>query len=445
MTASPDRDAQDSGATDKPSGLMGIVKVILGNGSYVALGFLANVVSANSLTPAEFGLVSIALATLNVLQEISGNGLDLAMVRLAAPHVEREPSVAASYFRAALQLKLLVNGAIALLLFACAPLLAQGVFDNPDMAPMLRWVSAGLIGAALYNYMLARVQAEEEFTLYAILRASNNVAKLLVLALIWLLGTFTPDSVMGAWMSAFFIGYVLAVAFGETRKFRREPHTPVLQPEYWRRMFDFSKWVIASSFLFSLYSRTDMLILARFANTEAIGQYAAAWNITFIIDLLTYSVIIALLPRASKIHHRDEFAPYLRSTFMVCAVLALLLLPAFFLSDWFFSVFFPAYTASSDLFRVLFIGAIITLLFHPLYLILYARNRVNRLTLINFLLFIGCAVGGLLVIPYYGAPGAAWVTVSGRVFAAALICYFVHVELQTVFAEHRADRDGQGA
>ncbi|MCB1842054.1 MAG: oligosaccharide flippase family protein [Halioglobus sp.] len=425
------------GDQNNTGGFLKVVKVILGNGSYVALGFFANVVSANGLTPAEFGLVSVALATLNVLQEVCGNGLDLSMVRLAAPHVESNPQRAAAYYRAALQLKLLVNGAVALLLFLFAPGIAGLVFSNPDIAPLLRWVSLGLLGASLYNYMLARVQAEERFSLYAVLRASNNVGKLLVLGVIAMLDLFTPDGVLAAWIAAFFIGYLLSLAMGVTRH-TAQPEGKHLDSTYWTQLFHFGKWVVASSFLFSLYSRVDMLVLARYVDAADIGQYAAAWNITYIIDLMTYSVIIALLPQAVKIQHHGDFPGYLKRTFGICLVIALSLAPLYLLSGLLFSIFFPAYTGSADLFRILFIGAIITLLFHPLYLILYARNRVNRLALINFLLLAFSIVLSLAVIPQYGAEGAAWVTVIGRVFASVLICYFVYLELQAIAFSHRS-------
>lgn len=444
MTARGDGDSPSSAedSTDEnqqdnnKGGFMAVAKVILGNGSYVGLGFLANVFSANGLTPAQFGLVSIALATLSVLQEVCGNGLDLSMVRLAAPHVEKDPNKAATFYRAALQLKLLVNGAIALGLYLLAPWLAVALFNAPDLAPLLQWVSFGLMGACMFNYMLSRVQAEERFTLYMILRGSNNVGKLIVLCIIWWLAAFSPNTVMGAWMGAFFIGYGLALMLGATRN-AVKPTGPLIQPAFWKEIFHFSKWVIASSFLFSMYSRVDMLILSRYVDSAAIGQYAAAWNITFIIDLMTYSIIIALLPQAVKIQRHQDFPEYLKKTFAICAVVAVMLTPSYFLAGWFFSVFFPAYTDSAALFEVLFLGAIITLLFHPLYLILYARNRVNRLTLINLLLLLFCTAMGLAVIPVYGAPGAAWVTVIGRVFASVLICYFVHRELKAIFADEQ--------
>jgi O-antigen/teichoic acid export membrane protein len=112
-------------------------------------------------------------------------------------------------------------------------------------------------------------------------------------------------------------------------------------------------------------------------------------------------------------------------------VLAVGVLPLFPISDWLFATFFPAYgLPAAALFRILLAGALVTLLFHPLYLILYARNRASRLALVNLLLVLFVIAGGLMVIPGYGTTGAAWVAVAGRAFASALICYFVFSEVR---------------
>ena len=212
MKSGPEARNEDGSDSRSPA-IKSVFKVLVGNGGYVALGFLANVVSANGLSPAGFGLVAIALAVLNVLQEICGNGVDLAMVRLAAPHVKSRPDRAAAYYRAALRYKLLINGVVAIALWVSAPHLANLVFEEARMSSLLRWVCAGLVGAALYNYALSRLQAEERFGLFAVLRIASNIAKLAILGLIWFLEVFNPDTVLAAWMAAFFAGYVLALLF----------------------------------------------------------------------------------------------------------------------------------------------------------------------------------------------------------------------------------------
>lgn len=48
----------------------------------------------------------------------------------------------------------------------------------------------------------------------------------------------------------------------------------------------------------------------------------------------------------------------------------------------------------------------------------------------NLLLALFALLAGLVVIPAHGTTGAALVTVAGRVFASALICYFVFSEVR---------------
>jgi O-antigen/teichoic acid export membrane protein len=412
------------------AGGAGVLKVVAGNGSFVVLGFIANLIAANGLSPDGFGSMALALAMLNVLQEVCGAGVDLAIVRIAAPHVGRDADRLARVYRAGLQIKLIFNGSIALAVWMFAGPIARGLFDDPRLSPLLGWVAVGLLAAALFNYMLAKFQTEERFALYSTLRVLNNVAKLVFLGLLAWIGLFEPVAVFASWMLAFVVSFGMALAWDRSTT---QPGLPVvrIEGERWGEILRFARWTVASSFLYSLYSRTDLLILARYVGDADVGLYAVSWNITFVIDLLTYSVIIALLPRASKMSTHGEFVAYLKSTFLIGALLALCVMPLFPLSDWLFTTFFPAYgTAAASLFRILLSGALITLLFHPLYLILYARDQAYRLTQVNLLLALFVLLAGLLVIPAHGTTGAALVTVAGRVFGSALICYFVFSEVR---------------
>ncbi|MCP5125153.1 MAG: oligosaccharide flippase family protein [Gammaproteobacteria bacterium] len=421
------RSKQYTIAPVKYSSIHAIAKVVIGNGSYMALGFLANIVAANGLEPTGFGMLALALALLNVLQEICGSGIDLAMVRLAAPHTKSDPARAEAIFRAAFRIKLIANSGIALLIFVIADWIAQRIYLDATMTPLLRWVSVGLVGAALYNYIIAKFQTQERFDLYAVLRVVGNLSKLILLGILSLLNAFTPQSVAAAWMGSFFLSFGIALAFNQ-----RQSELPSKAPDlpYWIEIVRFGQWVIMSSFLFALYSRTDLLLLGHFTEVNSVGQYAVAWNLNFVIDLLTYSVIIALLPSAARMATHLEYQRYFRSTLTICALLAFLLLPLYFLSDWFFELLFPDYLQAAEIFRILFIGAIVTLVVHPVYLVLYARNRVSLLTWINLFLAIFTLLVGVVIIPRFGAMGAAWVTVAGRVFASIMILLFVLREIR---------------
>ena len=137
------------------------------------------------------------------------------------------------------------------------------------------------------------------------------------------------------------------------------------------------RWMIVTHLLFSLYGRLDVLFLGWLRNGAEVGYYTVAWNLGFLIDLCTYSFITALLPQASRMRDRRDYFDYGRKTLGACALMALAVTPMLLFAEPFIRLLFPAYVPAVEIFRVLFWGSLITLLTHPLYLIVYQRDRVE--------------------------------------------------------------------
>jgi O-antigen/teichoic acid export membrane protein len=203
-------------------------------------------------------------------------------------------------------------------------------------------------------------------------------------------------------------------------------------------VFRFGRWIVASHLLFALYSRVDLLMIGRILKPEDAAFYSVAWNFSFPIDLCTYSVILALLPRVARLRTRAEYLGEVRRIFALCAGIAVLLLPLFFLAGPSIRLLFPGYAPAAEIFQVLFLGPLVTVLVHPLYLILYARNRVALLTAVDLLLVLACAGLCLLWIPQHGTLGAAWATVVARLVNCVLVLFLVVLELRSVAREPAA-------
>lgn len=405
-----------------PSLLRALLKVCVGSAGYVAAGFAANVIAANTLGANAFGVFSLAISLLNVLQEICGSGIDLAMVRIAAGHLPDDRVRAEKVFKAAFRVKILVTLALCGALYALADTIALAVFKEPTLGRPLEWASVGLLGFALMNYQLARLQAEERFTAYAFLKAAANAAKVAALLALWQLDRISLDTVAMAWMLTFFVSYLVGMPLfaGRTRRVSGRPSR-----HDFSELFKFARWIIASHFLFTLYSRIDAFLLGRYWGSYEIGVYSVAWNLSFVIDLLTYSVITTLLPRAARLTTDRERSAHLKTTALICTGIAVALSPLFFLIDFVLALLFPDFGGSAEPFRILLIGGLVTLVVHPLYLILYSSNRADILTAIDFFLVLFSFCVGLYLVPRYGINGAAYTTMAGRIFGSVLIAFFV--------------------
>lgn len=415
----------------RESGVLGFLNVMVGNGLYVVLGFVCNLVIANGLGPEAYGLLAIAVAVMTILQETCGGGIDLAMVRLAAQYTETNPRRAQLIFKLSFRLKMALTAVVAGLLLAIAGPLATGLFDDPALEGPLRWAALGVFGGSLSGWTLARFQTEERFGSYAVFRTLNNSFKLIGLGALWYFSSFDLSSVLALSMAVFFGAYVVGLFFVPRTKVKAETRE---ESRLWVDVLSFGRWIMASHLLFTLYSRIDLLMVGKLLDSTAAAYYSVAWNFTFPMDLVTYTVILALLPRVARLTQREEYLREAGRIFRLCCCLAAAMAPLYFLADPLISNLFPEYSSSIEIFQVLFLGPIVTVLVHPLYLILYARDKVALLVAVDVLLVIACAGLCYWLIPQYGMLGAAWATVGARLLNCLLILYLVMSELRGISA-----------
>jgi O-antigen/teichoic acid export membrane protein len=144
-------------------------------------------------------------------------------------------------------------------------------------------------------------------------------------------------------------------------------------------------------------------------------------------------VIVSLLPEASRIQDREDLRRYVRSAIRQCGALALLFLPILVTIGPITALLYGGkYPEVPGLFRIVFWGSFATLLVHPLYLVLYARNKPGLVTLVNLVQAAVCLGACWLLIPRLGITGAAVGSLTARLCGCALIVVAVGRELRAL-------------
>lgn len=401
--------------------------VVAGNGGSAALAVLANWMVATKLTPAQFGLFSLALALMTILQELGGPALDTAIVRFAASHSKSDPVRAEAYFKAGFRLKLLVSGLLCGGLILLAGPLARNVYHEPLLRPLFYWMAAGLVAANLSTFILARLQAAERFTAYSIQRALANGLKVLLLGFAWAAGRVELETVTAIWtlsiVITYMIGAKLCPAPGSS-----PAASMVFDNRPYREIAGFAKWVMLAGLLFAVHMRTDILLLGWYWTNADAGYYSIAWNLMLFLDLITSSIVAALLPAASKLKAAGERADFWLRTVAVSALVAVALSPLYFFSDTIVATLFPKYLPAIGPFHILFWSSIIMLMIYPLYLGFYAQNKPVRVSVTYATLMLVSAAAGLIIIPRYGLLGAAYTTLIARAAGGIVILMFLFAD-----------------
>jgi O-antigen/teichoic acid export membrane protein len=381
------------------------------------LGFAMSLVVARWMGPEAFGLFSLFIVVLIFGNDLLGDGLNPGVVRYYAMHNRQDPSRGSEVLTNALTLRVLIGIPIVIVGILCGGQIAETVFHNEAYALPIVLGVIGSLGAALWSFNLAAWQARENFKAYAAMVWLVNLMRMLSVPLLWFLGQLTLGTIMGTQVLFFYLCTAAGLWF-------LRPHLQNYRMNWnlIRELFRFSKWPALASFCFLLQVNLAVPLLNYFHTSREAGLYAAGSSLLQGIDFLTVSLLTTLLPKVSQLTSLEQCRSYVQRSFPVYLGLAACIVPVvFFARPLVLGLFGQAYEETIPVFQLLFVGALGTLVTHPLYLVLYTMNRPHLYTMTGIVAVIGWVGVGLWLIPDHGAVGAAWTTLCARLLQSVLI------------------------
>jgi O-antigen/teichoic acid export membrane protein len=405
--------------------------VFLGKLVRAGFGFLMTVLVARLLGPGDFGLFYLAITIIVIGQTVIGDGLDPGIVRYYAAVASDDLGAARDVLRSAFALRIFIALPIALVAWPFGEWISAEVFKAPEYALPIQVGILGSAAAAMWNFGLVVYQSQERFAILALLTPSVNVFRVFTTLILIAVGHLTLASILGLHISIFFVGAALIVM-----KSRRLLLPFVVKPTFLRTLLAFSGWAALSNLCFLLQANLGIPVLTYFRNSEAAGTFAAGASLLMIIDQLTSSILITKLPIVSRMKTVAEYRDYIRKSLTTYGALALLLTPTILLAEDIIVILYGAeFQSSAEIFQILLLGFLVTLVTHPLYIIFYAIERPQAAAL--------AAVGGLAgwllaagaLIPSFGADGAAWATLASRIIHGLLIVVAIFYVLKNCTAK----------
>lgn len=398
--------------------------VFSGNIAATGLGFAANICVMRALGPEGFGVVIVATTVLSALWQVAGRGWDQALVRGVSQQAGEAPGGRAEVIGGVHRLKLLLGAALLTVgLLTARPVTDLFVGQGASVWPVALG-AVGAVAASLWGLGGAVLQSDRRFAAFSVLQVINAATRLAITLAFLILGSLTPASAMGATVA----GYVLGGAAGYALAPAARAVT-VRAPAY-RTIVASARWLVISSLIHLFYSRMDQLLLAGLCGSAAAGVYGAAATFIQMIDLLNVSLLTVVLPATCEQTDRAALRRHAWRTFRVAMIFALPLLPAVMLAGPIMGPLLGVrYEAAVPLFKVIFFGAVVTLVTHPLQAILHARGRTHLLTVLDVGLLIANGVCTYVAIGAHGVVGAAWVAMLTRVASGVALVLLVVREL----------------
>jgi lipopolysaccharide exporter len=300
------------------------------------LGFAFSVVTARALSPANFGVVTYALALANIASILLYNspaGLARALAR--SPGDREEQNSVISNYLVIIALLLIAS------LIVTVPIGLVGRLEALVLVGLL----ANLLGTAVLETYIELQRGRERFLTVAAFTVLSNLIQLLAVAGFLMVGVDRPGPYVLAFGLSAIVAAVLMQPFSPLRiRFVRS----TVNRQRLQEALRFVMPLVVDTACFVAWSGADVVLLRVFTKLDVVGEYGAAKSLSNAVLLAGSAIGTALLPQAARLLPTKRGA-YFR---MLLTLVVSLTLPAIlviavgapWLLGWFFS---PAYRSAA--------------------------------------------------------------------------------------------------
>jgi lipopolysaccharide exporter len=222
------------------------------------LGLASTVVLARLLSPADYGLVAMAMLMVYMVEVLVDFGADMNVLRAKTPDRDLIDS--------AWTLRIIQGVCVGALLMLTAPL-AGRFFDEPRVVDII-WIMAiclSIASATNIGITLARKELhfDIEFKFFV-------ASKLLTVVVMLLCAFFLRNY----W--ALVVGLAVGNVGGFLLSYAMHPYRPRLNVSRLREIWAFSKWLLVSGIGNYINRRMDEVIVGRISDAHTLGVYGVA-------------------------------------------------------------------------------------------------------------------------------------------------------------------------
>ncbi|UZJ41948.1 flippase [Prosthecochloris sp. SCSIO W1101] len=380
-----------------------LVLKLLGAG----LTFLFNLFLARTLGAEGAGLYFLALTVTTIATVFGRMGLDNTLLRFTAANVAVDDWAAVKgVYVKGMKLALIASSLSAVAVFVFAPLLADKVFQKPELVISMRWMSLAIVPMTfvmLYAQALKGLKRiRDSFIVFGVGVPTISLTVFLLLG-----GSFGVKGAVWAYASGAILtalsGIILwRVATPQLRKvsasFRTNDLLKSSVPLFW----------VAS--LNMLINWTAIFALGIWGTKEDVGVFSMASRTAMLTSLILTSVNSISAPKFAELYKKKDLAALsatARNTAKLMTIIACPLLLLFLVApNWVMGMFGEEFQKGGILLSILATGQFVNVATGSVgYLLMMSGNEKLMRNNMAFVAVMSVVLSAILI-PIYGAFGA---------------------------------------
>ncbi len=375
------------------------------------IGMVSTIILARLLSPADFGLVAMAMIVVGLTEVLFAYGIDTALIQ--------NPRAGKDHFDTAWTVGIVQGALVCSLLLLIAPL-AAGYFKEPRVAEVLQVLCLAIVIRSFGNVGVVAFRKE--------LRFGKEFQYMIVGKLLGFVATVSLAlALRNFW--ALVIGQVVGAILGCLQSYLMHPYRPSLSLRAARDIWSFSQWMLLVNISTYALGRVDEIVVGGQGNGTSMGLYSVASELAELPSTeLVYPLARALLPGYALLKDdpgrlKQAFLNVLGfvSTITVPAALGVAMLaphlvPVLLGRKWVDSIPLIQYLAVFGMVRALNGGA------GNLLVVLGKTRLLATLTMLQLVVLVGASLVGVRVA---GITGVAIAKVPAGIAFSIILFYAV--------------------
>ena len=401
--------------------------MIYGTGIVIskAVSFIMLPIYTRYLTPADYGVIELLTMTIDIIAITAGMGLDATVFKYYSEYENAEEKE--EIISTAAIMMIIVGSVTSTLGIIFADKLSQLVFSQVDNAYYFRLLFLiNFLQSSIVIISVMFIRAMQKSKLFVLISLIKLVIQVsLNIYFLVILGMGISGILYSTLLSDLIIGLYLSIY-----TFRRIGFRFSISKS--KKMIKFGYPFIFVSLSSFVLTYSDRYFLNAFNNLNTVGIYALAYKFGFLLGYLAVVPFMQIWEsQRFEIAKQDNALPIFKRVFLYfnIVLISLSLLISLFVKDVLTIMSDPSYLNAYKIVPIIIVAYVIQAWTFYCNLGIYIKSRSKYMAIASLISAISVTALNVILIPKYGAYGAAWATV-GAFFIRFLL---VHISSQKFY------------
>ena len=403
------------------------------------INFIVIMLITGVLTNEDYGKYAVLNTLLSLVTDLSDMGMNSSITKFVAQFHTDSPEKELQMIRYVSRKKLRNSSIVIVVLMLSSKWIAQYMIHDSSYNIYVIIVSF-CIGFTLISSMNKAIfHGRQDYKRYFYATLTDTISYVAIITIFYAAGKLNVLTVIIANIVRMFLSMIISSWMAGIRL--STYRVPVQKTESIKSLNAFGNWMLLWAVFANLQSRADVMLLSQLTTLTEVSLYDIANKLTKPVLMILSAYATVMNPVFAQLTSKRRIKEKIGQTIKVISFISIFLLIAALLSGHVITLFFGSkYENSIMPLKIMLVSLVFYVWTMPYNSALYALNKPYIFALAAGIGLVVNVIGDFLLLPRFGAVGAAWTYFAAQV-EALLVAYIAYKKLANLDDDKDVDSD----